>query len=76
MSGFTIRYILQRVGMFLLTVWLGASIIFIIPRLAPGDPIAAMVTQMSSQAGRVENSAEMIAAWRARFGLDDPMYIQ
>jgi len=76
MSGFAVKYILQRVGMFFLTVWLGATLIFIIPRLAPGDPVAAMITQLQSQAGRVENSAEMIAAWRARFGLDDPMPIQ
>jgi peptide/nickel transport system permease protein len=76
MMSFTVRYILQRVGMFFITVWLGSTIIFIIPRLAPGDPVAAMVSQMSSQAGRVENSAEMIAAWRARFGLDDPMPVQ
>jgi len=62
--------------MFFLTVWLGATVIFIIPRLAPGDPVAAMVAQMSSQSGRVENSAEMIEAWRARFGLDDPMHVQ
>jgi len=74
--SFTLKYILQRVGMFFLTVWLGATVIFIIPRLAPGDPVAAMITQLQSQAGRVENSAEMIAAWRARFGLDDPMPIQ
>ena len=74
--SFTLKYILQRVGMFFLTVWLGATIIFIIPRLAPGDPVAAMITQLQNQAGRVENSAEIIAAWRARFGLDDPMPIQ
>jgi len=74
--SFTLRYILQRVGMFFLTVWLGATLIFIIPRLAPGDPIASMVTRLQAQAGFVENSAEMIEAWRARFGLDDPMPIQ
>jgi peptide/nickel transport system permease protein len=74
--SFTLKYVLQRVGMFFLTVWLGATVIFIIPRLAPGDPVAAMVAQMSSQSGRVENSAEMIEAWRARFGLDDPMHVQ
>lgn len=76
MGGITLGYVVRRVGMFFLTIWLGTTIIFIIPRLAPGDPIAAMITQMQSQAGRVEGSAEMIEAWRARFGLDDPMYIQ
>ena len=69
-------YILQRLGMFFLTVWLGMTLIFIIPRLAPGDPVAAMVSRMTAQAGRVENSAEIIEAWRARFGLDAPLPIQ
>lgn len=62
--------------MFLITVWLGATMIFIIPRLAPGDPVAAMVSRMTAQAGHIENSAKMIEAWRARFGLDDPWPIQ
>jgi peptide/nickel transport system permease protein len=62
--------------MFLLTIWLGATIIFIVPRLAPGDPITAMVSRMTAQAGYVENSAAIIESWKARFGLNDPLYIQ
>lgn len=58
--------------MFVLTVWIGATLIYIIPRLVPGDPVGAMITRMTAQAGRVENQAEIIGAWRARFGLDDP----
>lgn len=76
MRGLTTQYILQRVGMFFLTVWIGATLIYIIPRLVPGDPVAAMITRMTAQAGRVENQAEIIAAWRARFGLDDPPLTQ
>jgi peptide/nickel transport system permease protein len=76
MGGLTLGYVIRRVGMFFLTVWLGTTIIFIIPRLAPGDPVAAMITTLQNQAGHVENSAEIIAAWRARFGLDDPMPVQ
>ena len=37
MGGLTKEYLLRRAGMFLLTVWLGATLIYIIPRLAPGD---------------------------------------
>ncbi len=76
MAGLTPRYVLRRLGMFVLTVWLGATIIFIIPRLAPGDPVAAMVSRLMAQAGYIENSAEIIAAWRARFGLDGPIWVQ
>jgi peptide/nickel transport system permease protein len=76
MGGITKGYLLRRVGMFLLTVWLGTTLIFIIPRLAPGDPITAMIGRMSAAGGRVENSEEIIAAWRARFGLDAPWHVQ
>ncbi|HEV8634015.1 MAG TPA: ABC transporter permease [Chloroflexota bacterium] len=76
MRGLTTAYLVRRLGMFLVTIWLGATVIFIIPRLVPGDPVAAMVSRMQAQAGRVENSAEMIEAWRARFGLDAPLPMQ
>ena len=76
MRGLTIEYVLRRLGMFALTIWLGATIIFFVPRLAPGDPISAMVSRMSAQAGNVENSGAIIEAWKARFGLNDPLHIQ
>ena len=76
MNRIPITYLLQRVGMFFLTVWLGSTLIFLIPRLAPGDPVSAMVSRLSAQAGRVANSDQMIQAWRARFGLDQPLLTQ
>jgi peptide/nickel transport system permease protein len=76
MRGLTRTYIIRRLGMYLLTVWLGSTIIFIIPRLVPGDPVAAMIGRMSESGARVENSAALINAWRARFGLDAPVPIQ
>lgn len=76
MGGLTISYVIRRLGMWLLTVWLGSTLIFFIPRLAPGDPVAAMISRMSAQGNFVENSAQLIEAWRARFGLDGPLHIQ
>ena len=67
---------MRRLFMWLLTVWLGASLIFAIPRLAGGDPVAAMVSRLAAQSGRVEGAAELIAVWRLRFGLDGPWYVQ
>lgn len=69
-------YILRRMFAWLVTVWLGATLIFAIPRLAPGDPVASMISRMSQQGAIVENSAEIIQAWRDRFGLDGPWYVQ
>ena len=62
--------------MFLLTVWLGATLIFIIPRLAPGDPVSSMLSRMSAQSGSIENADQIITAWREKFGLDAPWHIQ
>ena len=76
MGGLTRGYILKRIGMFLLTVWLGTTLIFIVPRLAPGDPIAGVISRLEGQGSRVENAAEMIDAWRERYGLNDPQPVQ
>jgi peptide/nickel transport system permease protein len=76
MRGLTRAYVIRRLGMYVLTVWLGSTIIFIIPRMVPGDPVAAMIGRMSQASGRVSNSAEIINSWRARFGLDAPMPLQ
>ena len=76
MGGLTKEYVFKRIGMFLLTVWLGATIIFIVPRLAPGDPITATIGRMTAQGGSVENADQLIEAWRERFGLDQPVFIQ
>lgn len=76
MRGLTRTYVIRRVGMYFLTVWLGSTIIFIIPRLVPGDPVGAMISRMEQGGARVENSGAIIEAWRARFGLDAPVPIQ
>ncbi len=76
MDGITKVYILKRIGMFLFTVWLGTTIIFIIPRLTPGDPVEGMIGQMAITGGNIPNSDQLIEAWRQRFGLDQPIHIQ
>lgn len=76
MGGLTRGYVLQRFLMFLLTIWLGSTLIFFIPRLAPGDPISAMVNRISLDQGYVENAEQIIATWKTRFGLDDPLWVQ
>ena len=70
------RYLFRRILLFVLTLWLGATAIFIIPRLAPGDPVQAMIGRMMTSGQSVENGAQMIESYRARFGLDQPLGVQ
>jgi peptide/nickel transport system permease protein len=62
--------------MFFLTIWLGITLIFVIPRMLPGDPVQAMIGRMVTEGSNVENASEIIQSYRQRFGLDDPILIQ
>ncbi len=76
MRGLTLPYVLRRVALFFLTIWIGATLIFIIPRLSPSDPMQAIMARLESQSGPVQNGAALIAGWRAEFGLDKPILEQ
>ena len=69
-------YIAKRFLSFVVVVWVAASVNFIVPRLAPGDPIGAMVARMELQGEVIENSAELIQAYRDKFGLDGSLWDQ
>lgn len=70
------NYLVRRLLVFVLTIWVAATLIWMIPRLAPGDPISAMVGRMTQSAGYVENADAIIEGWKARFGLNDVWYVQ
>ncbi len=76
MRGVNLNYFLRRISMFLLVVFLAASFNFAIPRMAPGNPIGAITSRMAQASAGIENGQAMFEAYRKRFGLDDPMYIQ
>src|SRR4030081_3254358 len=76
MRGLELTYFLRRIGMFLLVFFVAATFNFFIPRLAPGNPIGAITSRMANASGGLENGQEMFDAYRKRFGLDEPLYIQ
>jgi peptide/nickel transport system permease protein len=76
MRGLDLRYFLRRIGMFFLVVFVAASFNFMIPRLAPGNPIGAITSRMANASAGIENGQAMFEAYRQRFGLDDPLYVQ
>jgi peptide/nickel transport system permease protein len=73
--GLTWGYVARRLGLYLFTLWLSATIMFFIPRLS-GDPLEGMLARMTVQSGHVAGGEELVAAWRERFGLDDPLFVQ
>jgi peptide/nickel transport system permease protein len=62
------RYILQRLAGMLAVMFAVVTIVFIIVRVAPGDPAAVMLGP--------DASAQDISQLRARLGIDQPLPIQ
>lgn len=62
--------------MFVLVLFFAASFNFLIPRLAPGNPIGAITSRMAQASAGIENGQAMFEAYRKRFGLDEPIYVQ
>src|SRR5690606_17884979 len=70
-------YVARRFGITLLVIFLAVTINFVIPRLAPGDPIEAQLNQLLASGGGAAGDVQaMVDSYRARFGLDQPVWLQ
>jgi len=69
-----ISFILRRLLYMVVTLIAISAMTFIIIRLPPGDFVTTMVSELNLQGTTVDPAA--MAAMRARYGLDDPGYVQ
>jgi peptide/nickel transport system permease protein len=69
-------YVVRRLFVFVLTIWAAASLNFLILRLAPGDPVGAILSRMSQQGASVSGSDQIIHRYRKLFGLDETLLVQ
>lgn len=74
--GLSWDYVAKRLVVFFIVMWGAASINFLIPRLAPGDPIESMLMRMTQQGMMMEGRQGIVEFYRKKFGLDDPWYVQ
>lgn len=74
----SLRYVIRRLGLLVVVMWAAGSLNFFLPRLASGrDPIREKMAQLAASGGLRQDGIEaMVAAYRARFGLDRPLYEQ
>ena len=64
-----LRYFGARALLWLVTIFVAVSVVFVVPRLVPGDPMDAMLGRLAA-AGASLNAPELIAQYRKLFGLD------
>jgi peptide/nickel transport system permease protein len=69
-----ISFILRRLVYMVITLIAISVMTFIIIHLPPGDFVTTMVSELNLQGTAVDPAA--MAAMRAQYGLNDPMYIQ
>lgn len=71
-------FFLQRVLAWALTIWIGVTFIFFIPRMFPSDPVENMIAQMQTRSGNMD-PAEMEVLrqqLRVQFGLEGSLLEQ
>src|SRR5712691_13443502 len=66
------RYLLRRIGFYLLALWVAVTINFLVPHLVPGDPAQVFMSRMRGHA-----SPQMLHALEISLGVShDPLGFQ
>ena len=62
------RYIVSRLAMAAIMAVLSTLVIFLIANTVPGDPVLSQLGDLAA------SNKEFVAAWRAKWGLDLPLW--
>jgi peptide/nickel transport system permease protein len=70
-----LKYLSERFVIFLTTIFISVTIVFFVPRLVPGHPLAAIFSKMAAMGGSL-NAPELIEEYTRIFGLDKSLWEQ
>ena len=72
------KYFLQRLFTCVLTIWIGVTFIFFIPRFFPSDPVENMIGQITARSGSMDpqQMEALRHSLRLQFGLDGSLWDQ
>ncbi|MCR5343648.1 MAG: ABC transporter permease [Butyrivibrio sp.] len=71
-------YFLKRLGTWALTIWIGVTFIFFIPRMFPSDPVESMIGQIAARSGSMDpvQMESLRRSLRVQFGLEGTLMEQ
>lgn len=74
----SLTYVVRRILLAFVVVWLATTVIFFLPRIASGrDPVAERLSIMAATGGvNTDSIAEMVKVYKEQFGLDQPLWKQ
>jgi len=70
------NYFLRKFGWFVVTLIAGFILNFILPRLMPGDPVAAIVSRMAQGMSNATGVQAIYEQYTELFATDEPLYVQ
>lgn len=71
------RYLLNKVGWYVLAFSVALVFNFLLPRLIPGNPVDTMIARMSAGGSTSgEQMEKMYTEYMHEFGLDQPLFVQ
>ena len=65
-----LKFIGKRLIYLVIMLFGVATLVFILTKMIPGDPVTANLSQ------RALSDPEIVEAYKAKHGLDEPLYIQ
>jgi peptide/nickel transport system permease protein len=54
-----VRYVLRKLGFYLIAAWVAVTVNFLLPRLIPGNPVEVLISRMS-QSGTIPNNEDQV----------------
>jgi peptide/nickel transport system permease protein len=70
-------YVARRFAVFLLIIWLAATLNFFLPKLSGQDPVRTKLLEQASLGGYVQGGIEdMVKEYQKKFGLNKPLWEQ
>lgn len=72
------KYLGLRILTWAITIWIGVTFIFFVPRMFPSDPVENMIGQMQSRSGQMDPAQKeaLRNSMRIQFGLDGSLFEQ
>ncbi len=76
-AAFASNFVVRRVLLFIFTIWVAGSVIFILPRLTGQDPVKEKLLLEAQRGGSIQSGIdEMAKIYSERLGLDLPLWLQ
>jgi peptide/nickel transport system permease protein len=70
-------YVIRRLVQFVVVLWGAATLNFVLPRVAPGNPVRERLRNAQLTGGVLQSGIEeMVRSYNQQFGLDRPLYEQ